>query len=63
MTVQKFINYKILNKDGTILSYESENKFELKMLIFFFQVIYKKNKKNNQSYFNYQNSIFLSLFF
>jgi large subunit ribosomal protein L4 len=32
MTVQKFINYKILNKDGTILSYESENKFELKII-------------------------------
>jgi large subunit ribosomal protein L4 len=32
MTVQKFINYKILNKDGTILNYESENKFELKII-------------------------------
>lgn len=32
MTVQKFINYKILNNDGTILNKESENKFNLKII-------------------------------
>jgi large subunit ribosomal protein L4 len=32
MTVQKFINYKILNKDGIILNNESENTFKLKIV-------------------------------
>jgi len=32
MTVQKFINYKILNKDGTIFTNESENTFKLKVV-------------------------------
>jgi large subunit ribosomal protein L4 len=32
MTVQKFVNYNILNTDGTILNYESESKFELKVI-------------------------------
>jgi len=32
MTVQKFINYKIFNNDGTILNDDSQNKFKLKII-------------------------------
>lgn len=32
MTIQKFINYKILSKDGTLLHDESENKLNLKII-------------------------------
>lgn len=32
MTIQKFINYKIFNNDGTILHDDSQNKFKLKII-------------------------------
>jgi large subunit ribosomal protein L4 len=32
MTIQKFINYKILSKDGTLLHDESENQLKLKII-------------------------------